>query len=68
VTDSILMDGVQVGRYAELHRVICDKDVAIPEGLVVGLDLEKDRMSFTVTQNGIVVIPKEMDLTGLAGG
>jgi len=65
VTDSILMDGVQVGRYAELNRVICDKGVVIPEGMKVGLDPERDRELFTVTQKGIVVIPKEMDLSGV---
>jgi glucose-1-phosphate adenylyltransferase len=59
---------VQVGRYADLHRVICDKNVVIPEGMTIGRDLEKDRQLFTVTQDGIVVIPKEMDLAGLGDG
>ncbi len=36
ISDSIIMDGVQVGRYADLHRVIIDKDVRIPERFVVG--------------------------------
>jgi glucose-1-phosphate adenylyltransferase len=68
VRGCILMDGVQVGRYAELDRVICDKNVVIPEGLVIGKDLERDRQVFTVTDDGIVVVPKEMDLSGLASG
>ena len=68
VSDSILMDGVQVGRYAELHRVICDKGVVVPEGLVIGRDPDRDRQLFTVTADGIVVIPKEMDLSGVASG
>ncbi len=68
VSDSILMDGVQVGRYAELHRVICDKDVRIPEGMVIGRDLERDRRLFKVTDRGIVVVPKEMDLSGMDAG
>ena len=62
VTESILMDGVNVGRYAELHRVIVDKNVRIPEGMIIGRDLEKDRELFTVTEGGIVAIPKEMIL------
>ncbi len=68
VQDSILMDGVQVGRYAELYQVICDKDVQIPEGMVIGRDLERDRRFFKVTGRGIVVIPKEMDLTEIDAG
>ncbi|MFO7654632.1 MAG: glucose-1-phosphate adenylyltransferase [Candidatus Krumholzibacteriia bacterium] len=62
VRDSIIMDGVQVGRYAELDHVICDKEVIIPEGMKIGGDTERDRRLFRVTDRGIVVIPKGMDL------
>ncbi len=62
VSESILMDGVQVGRRAELHRVIIDKDVKVPEGMIIGRDPDKDRALFRVTADGIVVIPKEMYL------
>ena len=62
VFDSILMDGVQVGRRAELHRVICDKEVIVPEGFVIGRDPQRDRNHFKVTEQGIVVIPKGLDL------
>ena len=62
VSDSILMDGVQVGRRAELHRVICDKEVIVPEGFVIGRDPQRDRNHFKVTEQGIVVIPKGLDL------
>ncbi len=62
VTESILMDGVQVGRHAQLHRVIVDKNVIIPEGMVVGRDPVQDKALFQVTEKGIVVIPKEMTL------
>jgi glucose-1-phosphate adenylyltransferase len=58
VTDSILFDGVHVGRHAQIRRTIVDKDVSIPEGARVGYDLEEDRKRFTVSDTGIVVIPK----------
>jgi glucose-1-phosphate adenylyltransferase len=61
--DSIIMDGAQIGRYAELRRVICDKNVVIPEGMVIGADPERDRQLFRVTEHGITVIPKGMDLS-----
>ena len=41
-----------------MRRAILDKDVNIPEGAMVGWDLEADRKRFTVTDSGIVVIPK----------
>ena len=62
VSESILMDGVQVGRRAELNRVIIDKNVIIPEGMVIGHDPDEDRAHFQVTEGGVIVIPKEMNL------
>jgi glucose-1-phosphate adenylyltransferase len=58
VHDSILMHGVDVGRYARLNRVIVDKRVRIPEGYQIGFHLEEDAKKFTVTESGIVVIAK----------
>jgi glucose-1-phosphate adenylyltransferase len=63
VTESIIMDDVRIGRYAELKRCIIDKDVIVPEGFRIGFDGEQDRRLFTVTDSGIVVVPKGMDLT-----
>lgn len=59
VEDSILFDGVQVGRHAKIRRAIIDKRVVVPEGMKIGYDLEHDRArGFTVTETGIVVIGK----------
>jgi len=62
VSESILMEGVNIGRHARVHRAIIDKGVRIPEGTTIGYDLDADRQRFTVTANGIVVVPKEMAL------
>src|SRR5262249_61233617 len=58
VEESILCDGVDVGRHARLRRVIVDKNVRIPPGTEIGYDLEADARSFTVV-DGIVVVPKD---------
>ncbi|KGM03045.1 glucose-1-phosphate adenylyltransferase [Cellulomonas cellasea DSM 20118] len=59
VTDSVLMDGVQVQRYAQVHRAIIDKNVVVPERARIGLDREHDlARGFTVTESGITVVPK----------
>jgi glucose-1-phosphate adenylyltransferase len=59
VEDSILFDGVNVGRNARIRRAIIDKRVRVPEGMEIGYDLERDRQrGFTVTESGIVVIGK----------
>ncbi len=64
VTDSILMDNVVVGRRAELRKCIIDKNVIVPEGMKIGFDREGDGCLFRVSKGGIVVVPKNMDLSG----
>jgi glucose-1-phosphate adenylyltransferase len=59
ISDSILFPDVDVGRGARVHRAIVEKGVRIPAGFEVGLDADKDRESFHVTETGIVVIAKD---------
>jgi glucose-1-phosphate adenylyltransferase len=58
VDEAILMEGVEVGRHSKVRRAIIDKGVKLPPGTVIGYDLEADRQRFTVTESGIVVVPK----------
>ncbi|MEV4826684.1 glucose-1-phosphate adenylyltransferase [Micromonospora sp. NPDC049275] len=58
VEGSVLMEGVEIGRHAVVRRAILDKNVFVPEGTEIGVDLEKDRQRYTVSDNGIVVIGK----------
>jgi glucose-1-phosphate adenylyltransferase len=62
VEESILMHGVDVGRHAKIRRAIIDKGVRVPPGATIGYDLERDRELFTVTDTGIVVVPKGMTI------
>jgi len=58
VENSVLMDGVDVGRKAWIRKAIIDKDVRIPPGYQIGIDPEEDRQKFTVTPGGVVVVPR----------
>ena len=59
VSDSILFEGVEVGRHCRIRRAIIDKGVRIPPGTEIGFDLERDRQrGFTISDQGIVTIPK----------
>ncbi len=58
VEDSLLLQGVSVGRGAVVRRAIVDKNVKIPDGAQIGVDAQADRERFTVTESGLVVIGK----------
>jgi glucose-1-phosphate adenylyltransferase len=59
VEDSILFEGVEVGRQARVRKAIIDKDARIPEGTDIGFDHEADRRrGFQVTDAGVTVIGK----------
>lgn len=58
VENSLLFEGVTVGEGAELRRCIVDKHVTIPADERIGFDRARDAERFTVSECGIVVIPK----------
>jgi glucose-1-phosphate adenylyltransferase len=59
VEDSVLMHNVDVGRHAIVRNAIVDKNVRIPEGAKIGVDLDADRERFVVSAKGIVIIAKD---------
>ncbi len=61
VSESILMDEVDVGRHCRIRRAIIDKNAVIPPGTIIGYDLEADRKKYFVSPKGVVVIPKAAD-------
>ncbi len=59
VENSVLLDNVHIARNCTVRNAIIDKNVVVPEGTQVGINLDDDRSrGFTVTETGIVVIPK----------
>lgn len=55
---SVLMDDCHIHRHARVRRAIIDKNVHVPEWETIGWDLERDRQRFSVTESGVVVVPK----------
>ncbi|MGD8940196.1 MAG: glucose-1-phosphate adenylyltransferase [Gammaproteobacteria bacterium] len=58
VEGSLLFEGVRVGKGCRLTNCIVDKNVIIPDRERIGYEMEKDRKRFTVSEKGIVVVPK----------
>lgn len=67
VDSSILLPDVTVGRYSRIHRAIIDTGVNLPEGTILGEDLERDRAAgYHITSGGVVVISNSASSPALA--
>ena len=58
VERSVLLHDVDVGRNAVVRNAILDKNVRVAEGAQIGVDPERDRERFVVSDGGVVVIGK----------
>ena len=60
IREAVVLPEVEIGRGAQLKRVVIDQGCVIPPGLVVGHDAEEDRERFHVTEQGITLITPAM--------
>ena len=58
--DAVVLPDVDIGRHARLNRVVVDRGVRIPEGMVVGEDPESDAQRFYRSEGGITLVTSEM--------
>ena len=57
---SIIFDNVHIGAGARLRRCIVDKHVRIPPGMQIGFDKDEDARRFSLSEGGVVVVPKDI--------
>jgi glucose-1-phosphate adenylyltransferase len=57
---AVVLPNVDIGRGARLTRVVVDRGVRIPAGLVVGEDPEADEARFRRTASGVCLITQAM--------
>jgi glucose-1-phosphate adenylyltransferase len=57
---AVIMPRCHIGRTARLSKVVIDRGVKIPPGLVVGEDAELDAKRFRRTDNGVCLITQSM--------
>ena len=58
--EAVVLPNCHVGRNAQLSRVVIDRGVKIPEGLVVGEDPKLDAQRFRRTEKGVCLITQKM--------
>ena len=57
---SVVLPNVSIGRDCHIERAILDEDTIVPDGTVIGRDLEADRRRFHVTEQGVVLVTRDM--------
>jgi glucose-1-phosphate adenylyltransferase len=60
VEGGVILPDVQIGRHCRLKNVVIDRRCKLPEGLVVGEDAALDAQRFHRTDNGVVLITRNM--------
>jgi glucose-1-phosphate adenylyltransferase len=60
IDSSVLLPDVNIGRSCRLRRCIIDRACVLPEGMVIGENVEEDSKRFYRSEGGIVLVTREM--------
>jgi glucose-1-phosphate adenylyltransferase len=58
VEDAIILRGAHIGHHARIRKAIIDEEIAVPSHYSIGFDLKEDAKRFSVTEQGVVVVPQ----------
>lgn len=62
VEGCVLMDGVRIGKGAVVRHAILDKNVHVGDNALIGVDRARDAERFTLSDGGVVCVPKNYEL------
>jgi glucose-1-phosphate adenylyltransferase len=60
VKDCVILPKVHIGQNCRITKAIIDKACVIPDGTIIGEDLEEDRKKYHVSPEGIVLVTPRM--------
>lgn len=60
IENSVILPDVKIKRNCKIYNAIIDRGCVIPENTQIGVELEKDRQHYRVSDNGIVLVTPEM--------
>ncbi len=59
MSDSVLLNGVRLGRGAVVRNAIIDKNVVVPDGATIGVDAEADKAAGYAVEDGLTILAKD---------
>lgn len=60
IDSSVILPDVTVGKNCRIYHAVIDKGCNIPDGMVIGIDNEKDKERFYVSPTGVVLVTPDM--------
>jgi glucose-1-phosphate adenylyltransferase len=60
VLDSVILPDVTIGERCRVRKAVIDRGCIIPDGTVIGENLEQDAKRFHVSEGGVVLVCPEM--------
>lgn len=60
LTRAVVLPHVRIGRNCRITRAVIDEHCEIPDGTVIGEDLDADRKRYQVTEQGVVLVCPHM--------
>ncbi len=60
IDQAVLLPEVTIGRHCRLSKVVVDRSCELPDGLVIGEDAELDAARFERSENGVVLVTRDM--------
>lgn len=60
IEHAVILPDVKIGRHCRLTKVIVDRGCHVPDGTVIGEDLEEDAKKYHVSPNGVVLVTAGM--------
>ncbi|MDH5472290.1 MAG: glucose-1-phosphate adenylyltransferase [Gammaproteobacteria bacterium] len=60
IKDSVILPKVNIGENCRITRAVIDKACVIPDGTIIGENLEDDKKRFLVSDDGIVLVTPSM--------
>ena len=60
VDHCVVLPNVTIGKHCHLHKTLVVEDCVIPDGFKIGIDCEKDKSYYEISENGITLVNQEM--------